>query len=114
MTQKHIDEHYKDWCGTHHTLNSGYPVHDSSETCDFAEYYHKAMQDYADLQKPKWIPIQEADKTSNQKAFVTFERKDNTRFTTEVSIKNIEGIAKHIGLKAIAYIPINIPEPYQK
>jgi rubrerythrin len=40
---KNIDEVYKDWCGEHHTTNSGYPVHDSAEAQDFAEYYHKEM-----------------------------------------------------------------------
>lgn len=38
---KHIDEHYKDWFGEHHTVNSCHPVHDSAEACDFAEYYFK-------------------------------------------------------------------------
>jgi len=38
---KHIDEHYKGWCGEHHTVNSCHAVHDSAEACDFAEYYHK-------------------------------------------------------------------------
>ena len=38
---KNIEEIYKDWCGGHHTVNSGLLVHDSAEACDFAEYYHK-------------------------------------------------------------------------
>ncbi|NLF84348.1 MAG: hypothetical protein GX568_10290 [Candidatus Gastranaerophilales bacterium] len=38
---KTIDDHYKDWCGEHHTTNSAHPVHDSAEACDFAEYYFK-------------------------------------------------------------------------
>ena len=42
---KHVDEHYKDWCGKHHTVNSCHPVHDSAEACDFAEYYHKEKLD---------------------------------------------------------------------
>lgn len=36
---KHIDEYYKDWCGESHLINSGHPVHDSSEAIDFAEFY---------------------------------------------------------------------------
>lgn len=41
--KKHIDEIYKDWCGEHHTTNSSHPVHDSSEACDFADYYYKII-----------------------------------------------------------------------
>jgi len=40
---KNIDEIYKEWCGEHHTTNSGHPVHDSAEVQDFAEFYHKEM-----------------------------------------------------------------------
>jgi len=38
---KTTDQHYKDWSGQHHTTNSGHPVHDSAECCDFAEYYFR-------------------------------------------------------------------------
>jgi hypothetical protein len=46
---KHIDEHYKDWCGEHHTVNSCHPVHDSAATCDFAEYYAKELLSWIDV-----------------------------------------------------------------
>jgi hypothetical protein len=38
---KNLDDYYKDWSGVHHTINSCHPVHDSSEACDFAEYYNR-------------------------------------------------------------------------
>ncbi len=41
---KHIDDHYKDWCGESHTTNSCHPVHDSAACTDFAEYYRNATQ----------------------------------------------------------------------
>jgi len=41
---KHIDEIYKDWCGTDRHTNDCHPVHDSSETIEFAEYYHREMK----------------------------------------------------------------------
>jgi hypothetical protein len=43
---KQIDEIYKDWCGESHLINSGHPVHDSAEACDFAEYYHNVMKEF--------------------------------------------------------------------
>ena len=42
---KSNDEYYKEWCGEHHTVNSGYPVHDSAEAVDFAEFYFKQRLD---------------------------------------------------------------------
>ena len=45
---KHITEYYKEWCGKHHTTNDCHPVHDSSETIEFAEWYHKQMIDDKD------------------------------------------------------------------
>jgi hypothetical protein len=41
---KNIDEYYKEWCGQHHTVNSGHPVHDSAEACDFAKYYASKLK----------------------------------------------------------------------
>jgi hypothetical protein len=49
---RHIDEHYKDWCGEHHTVNSCRPVHDSAEACDFAEYYHKQLIEEKQEKRP--------------------------------------------------------------
>lgn len=40
---KHINEHYKEWCGDSHNVNDCHPVHDSSETIEFAEYYSKEL-----------------------------------------------------------------------
>ncbi len=40
---KNIDEHYKDWCGESHIVNSCHPVHDSAAAQDFAEYYNKEV-----------------------------------------------------------------------
>lgn len=34
-----INEIYKEWCGTDKHINDCHPVHDSSETIEFAEYY---------------------------------------------------------------------------
>jgi len=38
--KKSVDDYYKEWCGESHLTNSGYPVHDSADATDFAEYYH--------------------------------------------------------------------------
>ena len=35
---KTLDRLYKEWCGTHHTVNSNKPIHDSDECIDFAWY----------------------------------------------------------------------------
>jgi NTP pyrophosphatase (non-canonical NTP hydrolase) len=43
---KHIDDYYKDWSGESHTVNSGYPVHDSAEVTDFAQFYHNQITKY--------------------------------------------------------------------
>jgi predicted RNase H-like HicB family nuclease len=37
--RKTVEEIYRKWSGINHTVNSGHPVHDSSEACDFAEYF---------------------------------------------------------------------------
>ncbi len=79
-----------------------------------ADEFEGLLQEYADLQKPKWIPIKEADQMSSQRVFGTFERKNKTRFVTEVNMRNIKDFAKNVGVKAIAYMLTNIPEPYQK
>jgi len=34
---------YEEWCGTDRHINDCHPVHDSSETIEFAEYYHQKM-----------------------------------------------------------------------
>ncbi len=38
---KHIDEIYKEWCGSTRLENSVKEVHDSAEAIEFAEFYHK-------------------------------------------------------------------------
>jgi hypothetical protein len=40
---KTIDDHYKDWSGVDRIVNS-FPIHDSSDCCDFAEYYHSQFE----------------------------------------------------------------------
>ena len=59
---KHIDEHYKDWCGVKHTVNSCHPVHDSAECCDFAEYYAKLLID----EYSNWLWQMDRLKLTNQ------------------------------------------------
>ena len=56
---KNIDELYKEWCGESHITNSCHPVHDSAEACDFAEYYHKQMEEYARLSEPEVVKVGE-------------------------------------------------------
>ena len=41
---KHIDEIYKEWCGSDRLENSVKLTHDSTECIEFAEYYYKEMQ----------------------------------------------------------------------
>ncbi|NOU19406.1 MAG: hypothetical protein HOO91_17760 [Bacteroidales bacterium] len=57
---KYIDEYYKEWCGEHHTTNSGYPVHDSAETTDFAEYYYKQKSEPLKTMLEKILSIENA------------------------------------------------------
>jgi len=40
---ENIDKYYKDWSGVDHITNSCHPVHDSSESCDFAIYFAKEI-----------------------------------------------------------------------
>ena len=63
---KTIDEHYKDWCGEHHTVNSAHPVHDSSECCDFAEYYHAQVKQEKD--KAQYQTVSRYEKRNQQRA----------------------------------------------
>ena len=65
---KTIDDYYKDWSGVHHTTNSAYPVHDSAEACDFAEYYFKEKSKEIAVRVIKEIRKKE-ESAYNQKIF---------------------------------------------
>lgn len=47
-----VQELYEEWCGEDRHANDCHPVHDSSETIEFAEYYYNELT--------KWIPVEEA------------------------------------------------------
>lgn len=40
-----VQELYEEWCGEDRHVNDCHPVHDSSETIEFAEYYYNAMKE---------------------------------------------------------------------
>lgn len=41
-----IEQMYEEWCGESRHINDCHPVHDSSETIEFAEYYHLNMKTF--------------------------------------------------------------------
>lgn len=41
---KDINEIYKEWCGEDMHVNDCHPVHDSTETIEFAEYYAEQLK----------------------------------------------------------------------
>ena len=43
--QQTTEELYEEWCGENRHINDCHPVHDSSETIEFAEYFHKAIME---------------------------------------------------------------------
>jgi hypothetical protein len=40
-----VEELYEEWSGEDRHVNDCHPVHDSSQTIEFAEYYYNAMQE---------------------------------------------------------------------
>ena len=74
---KHIDEIYKEWSWVKHTVNSGHLVHDSAETCDFAEFYSKNES----LEFAKWLLNNAVVVQPNFVGYWRF-KKDNRLYTT--------------------------------